>query len=179
MIARWLLVIGILSAGTIPPALAQTVSGQKLEIGPASQVSGSNSAAVGTGNANGGDNSSVVGVGNSLASGTGGNANASLAVGRNNQADSASVSVLVSGEQNAVTGSANATLGCGLINQWACATVVGSYNASASESSPLLMVGNGTDATHRSNVFEVYASGRIQMPKQGDVLMGEFGANGD
>jgi hypothetical protein len=176
---QMVIVLGVLGA-CILSTQAQTVSGQKLEIGSASQVSGTGSSGVGTSNSNAGDNSSVVGVGNSLAGSAGGNANASFVAGRNNQADATSLSVFVAGEDNAVTGGyANATAGRGLINQWAYSTVVGSYNDTAVNASPLFVVGNGTDATHRSNVFEVYASGKIQMPRQGDILMGEFGNTGD
>jgi len=179
MNTRIVIGLGMLGA-CILSAHAQTISGQKLEIGTAAQVSGMNSAGVGTNNSNAGDNSSVVGVANSLAGSGGGNANASLVVGRNNQGDASSLSVLISGEDNVVSGGyANATAGRGLINQWAYSTVVGSYNDTAVDVSPLFVVGNGADATHRSNVFEVYASGRIQMPRQGDVLMGEFGNTGD
>ena len=72
-------------------------------------------------------------------------------------------------------------LGCGLINQWSSSTVIGCYNDSsiAWDSGLRFAVGNGSDSDHRSDALEVYQDGRILMPKQGDMPMGEFGLNGD
>jgi hypothetical protein len=39
----------------------------------------------------------------------------------------------------------------------------------------MFAVGNGVDANNRSNALEVYSDGKILMPRQGDILMGEFG----
>jgi len=78
-------------------------------------------------------------------------------------------------DYNAVDSSS--TMGHGLVNKWSYSTVLGTYNASnvPYTAGLLFAIGNGTDATHRSNALEVYADGKIKMPRQGDVLMGEFG----
>ncbi len=72
------------------------------------------------------------------------------------------------------------TLGEGLVNKWNRSTVLGGYNDSSmsGNSGLLFAIGNGVDSAHRSNALEVYADGKIKMPRQGDILMGEFG-NGD
>ncbi len=73
--------------------------------------------------------------------------------------------------------SAMFALGRGLYNHWDTSVVVGRYNdASMPDSSGVVFViGNGADANNRSNAMEVYADGKILIPRQGDILMGEFG----
>ncbi len=68
-------------------------------------------------------------------------------------------------------------LGRGLINRWNYSTVVGQFNDSSIPHTSVLLfaVGNGASATQRSNALEVYQNGTIKMPRQGDILMGEFG----
>jgi len=93
----------------------------------------------------------------------------------------------MAGWNNVVSGGMEFTISCasvlgrGLYNQYNSATLVGQYNDTGVpyDSGLLFAIGNGADATHRSNAFEVYTSGKITMPRQGDVLMGEFGNAGD
>lgn len=92
-----------------------------------------------------------------------------------------------SGTNNFVSGSmgeefpywvdSTAVLGTGLISVWSSSLIAGCYNDSAipPDAGLLFAVGNGSNSDHRSNAFEVYKSGKIQMPRQGDILMGEFG----
>jgi len=110
-----------------------------------------------------------------------------MLVGIGNFAESAVSASLVVGKNNTVGGSyattgifydpveSSTTLGHGLWNYWNYATIVGCYNDTTFTTPLLFAVGNGTDATHRSNALEVYADGKIKMPRQGDILMGEFG----
>ncbi|MDX2081721.1 MAG: hypothetical protein SFU53_13135 [Terrimicrobiaceae bacterium] len=98
---------------------------------------------------------------------------ASLAVGRNN---------LIQGDDyDATKVEASAVIGRGLITKWNHALVVGQYNDSdiPQNSGLLFAVGNGAMSGPRSNAMEVYLDGRIKMPRQGDILMGEFGNPGD
>lgn len=73
--------------------------------------------------------------------------------------------------------SSTAVLGHGLISEWSHSVMVGRYNdASLPRNSGLVFaVGNGQSNIVRSNALEVYDSGKIVMPRQGDVLMGDFG----
>jgi len=93
----------------------------------------------------------------------------------------------VAGMNNAITGNLQFAFGQGLIsdNYWTWwpegtpAVFLGQYNRF--DTTLLLTVGNGPDATHRTNAFEVYQDGTVKIPKrQGDIVMGEFGnGNGD
>lgn len=105
----------------------------------------------------------------------------SLMIGNSNFAEGLMVCSLVCGMNNVADAVwYSTTLGEGLVNKWNRSTVLGGYNDSsmAANSGLLFAIGNGVDATHRSNALEVYSDGKIKMPRQGDILMGEFG-NGD
>ena len=146
---------------------------------------------IGYRNVSGGDCCGTIGMWNTVYGSDydGDGASTSLTVGSYNHA--AGASSLIVGENNEITGqdfeqifyvvTGTSVLGHGLVSKWSSALVIGSYNdTSAVPGSGLLFaIGNGADATHRSNALEVYASGKITMPRQGDVLMGEFGHTGD
>ena len=102
----------------------------------------------------------------------------SLLVGNDNFSFTTNQSLLV-GLSNRVDSDRSATLGYGLTNYWDNSTVVGKFNDSAASAGLVFAVGNGTGEQDRSNALEVHQSGEIRMPKQGDILMGQFGVNGD
>lgn len=106
------------------------------------------------------DSSLVAGLYNST------NARASLIVGQNNVS-----------ERSDYFSVSHSVIGSGLISKWSNSLVVGSYNDASIPSGAGLRfaVGNGANANNRSNALEVYADGKIFMPPQGDILMGEFG----
>jgi hypothetical protein len=155
-----------------------------LAIGSSNTVSGELSAAIGSGNNNPGYALLMVGSINygGFSQEEGAPSNGAV-FGAANYIGPRSQSVLVSGANNYVDAHmyddnfASNTLGYGLVNRWSYSTVLGHYNDSSPSltSGLLLAVGNGTDANNRSNALEVYASGKILMPRQGDILMGEFG----
>ena len=147
---------------------------------------GFNSLAVGISNDIQGDESITVGRWNCLI-GTNydwDGSSSCLLAGRFNA--SAGISTFIAGENNYITGCsdtdnehtyATAAIGEGLISDWSKSLIIGQYNDSSIPrfSGLLFAIGNGPDANHRSNALEVYAGGKITMPRQGDILMGEFG----
>lgn len=151
--------------------------GNSLLVGRHNLSQGGSSLTVGLANSDRGSDYDFDGASASLTVGSYNYAtgNSSLIVGLNNtiwmpDGDSVFVPVV-----------ATSLHGQGLISKWNTSLVLGHYNDTApSPSSGLLLaIGNGSDAEHRSNALEVYASGKIQMPRQGDILMGEFGNTGD
>lgn len=70
---------------------------------------------------------------------------------------------------------ASITLGNGLVNNWSNSVIVGRFNDTSLSQEPIFVVGNGVSASERSNALEIYKNGKILMPRQGDILMGEFG----
>ncbi len=151
-------------------------SGQ-LALGDHNQISYSAyNAAIGSSNFVMGYNNAAIGVSNSFyGSSDSGDAYASVAVGAYNLVDYTASTMLVAGSNNVATGSSDgAALGRGLINQWSQAVIVGSYNDTAATGSLRFAVGNGANATARSNAFEVYADGTIKIAPQGDISAGEF-----
>jgi hypothetical protein len=69
-------------------------------------------------------------------------------------------------------------LGQGIINFWNHSTILGLFNDTTPDrtSGLLFAVGNGTTPSARSNVLEVYDSGKIVLRHpQGDIPMGQFG----
>jgi len=72
---------------------------------------------------------------------------------------------------------AAAVIGRGLLSKWSNSLIAGKYNDSNIDrlSGLLFAIGNGASANSRSNALEVYSSGKVTMPRQGDILMGEFG----
>ncbi|OJV03148.1 MAG: hypothetical protein BGO12_09730 [Verrucomicrobia bacterium 61-8] len=115
-----------------------------------------------------------IGEGNALAHdeewGEGAN---SLLVGYYNYNTEADSSIIV-GDYCQAHSDNTGTIGRGLINYWADATIVGRFNGTASDGL-LFAVGSGADSNNRGNVMEVYEDGKVVLPRQGDILMGEFG----
>lgn len=143
-------------------------------VGVSNSMFGDYSAAVGTSNQLAGSDYDWRGSSSSLVVGsynfTGGNA--TFIVGQNNY---------VCGDSDNGYIQSTAVVGVGLISNWSHSLIVGQYNDSSISplSGLLFAIGNGTDSTHRSNALEVYADGKIVMPRQGDILMGEFGNPGE
>lgn len=151
---------------------------------------GWNSMALGNANSVYSDSSLAIGYGNWLAGSdyewTGGST--SLVVGQANS--SAGRSSLIVGVNNIIVAeysmgdnwdmSSTSLFGHGLVSGWRRCLVAGQYNLyenlnPPAGTSPLLMVGNGSDSVNRANAFVIYSGGQIRMAPQGDVLMGEFG----
>lgn len=141
-----------------------------LAVGYANSIQGYESFTVGSGNYLVGSDYEWVGSSNCLLAGT--------------YNTSAGISSFIAGENNYITGDsdnghtyATAAIGKGLISSWSKSLIIGQYNdISIPQLSGLLFaIGNGPDAEHRSNAYEIYASGKINMARQGDILMGEFG----
>lgn len=135
--------------------------------------SGTANLAVGTGNG-------LVSTGSSVLLGSWNSSNgalSSLIVGTGNYHVSSDTS-LTAGYNNYSTGWIQTLLGHGLISGTVGAggnpcVVVGTFNVDKAEQR--FVVGNGTDATHRANAFEINRNGDIKMGKpQGDISMGEF-----
>lgn len=161
---------------------------RSLGVGYYNQQSGSDGMCVGSINTNDGGSCLLVGAYNySQNDWELGAANHSLLVGTFNTAGISVSASFVLGTNNVVAGDYNysmddyetvdssSTMGRGLVNKWSYSTVIGTYNDSTVADQLRFAVGNGIDATHRSNAFEVYVDGKIKMPRQGDILMGEFG----
>lgn len=100
---------------------------------------------------------------------------------------SAGKATFIAGENNYISGDSDnghtyaaAAIGQGLISNWSTSLIIGKYNDSTIPqlSGLLFAIGNG-NGTIRSNALEVYADGKIKMPRQGDILMGSFGNAGD
>jgi|GEM_PF-1182279 len=86
-------------------------------------------------------------------------------------------------------GSESIAIGFVVVSRAYQCVTVGSYNAySLSETTdswvptdPIFVVGNGEDSNSRSNAFLIRKNGdiemmaKVSMPRQGDILMGEFG----
>lgn len=159
-----------------------------LAVGINNGVNGGVSSAFGNGNQVGGYASVAIGISNNLMSTyEDGVSSTSLLVGSYNYLEYNAHSSIVSGVNNVVGGygmpllEATATFGRGLLNStWSNATLVGQYNSGGLLGGLILFaVGNGADASNRSNALEVYTDGTVVLRKrQGDILMGEFG-NGD
>lgn len=149
------------------------------------------SATFGNGNMSYASCSLLVGGGNFAAGNQDEGAYGCLVAGGGNFVNNWVGNSIVSGFNNAVDGNpdpsnpagqwlyveSTATLGRGLFNHWMNCTVVGQYNDSSmnGDSGLLFAIGNGSGASDRSNALEVYSNGRINIPRQGDILMGEFG----
>lgn len=147
-------------------------------------------AAFGYNNTNNGNSCVAIGAQNQMVGdGEYGRSYASLSVGQLNYLSEVASSSISVGTNNLVgvsdlTGyseavESSATVGHGLINSWNYSIILGCYNDARIGSGLLFAIGNGSDPTHRSNALEVYADGKIKMPRQGDILMGEFGNTGD
>lgn len=186
--------------GTLAVGTSNSASAGSLAIGEQNEIGGlplfsSCSIVVGFDNTNLGNCSVLSGIGNFAQSDweTFWSAQACLGSGMYNFFQFSAKSSLISGINNYIAGDydlsvpdfynveAATALGRGLINQWSDSTILGRYNDSAQpfRCGLLFAIGNGADAMHRSNAFEVYADGKITMPRQGDILMGEFGNAGD
>lgn len=145
---------------------------------------GTYSLAVGLSNSIHADGSQIVGAWNFLAGADYEveGSEYSLLVGTFN--NGAGHSSFAAGQNNYIIGDtgyehvyATGVIGYGLISKWSKSLIIGQYNDSTVplQSGLLFAIGNGANASNRSNAFEVYASGKVVMPRQGDILMGEFG----
>lgn len=155
-------------------------------VGDNNSLSGSGSMLVGYNNYNSATYVMAIGTSNQFPYNDDyGNATNSLSVGNNNVAwGSAS---LVAGSYNSLESRSDyynpicsTLLGYGLRSAYDYCTVIGIYNSFTSGSeldsvTPLFVVGNGS-YSNRSNAFEIWKDGRVKMVRQGDILMGEFGA---
>jgi hypothetical protein len=172
----------------------QQITGQRLIIAPdaSNSVTGVNSGVFGFSNIHSANSSVVLGaynfteggywsssiiVGTSNAiylSSTGSYSAKTALIGEANFSEGNSNSIMV-GLNNFAGGNTNSGIvGRGLANLWNDCLVAGRYN-DTSVSGIMFAVGNGVDASNRSNALEVYSDGKILMPRQGDILMGEFG----
>lgn len=156
------------------PLAAQTVGEPALNVGSNTLNEENWPGAIGSSNNVQGLYSLAVGSSNGIvpeASGAG----CSLVIGDGNSA--AGNRNFISGSQNCSSSSNSGSIGQDLVNFWDSSTIIGLHNATtmAPDSGLLFAIGNGADSLHRANAFEVYISGKILMPRQGDILMGEFG----
>ena len=104
-------------------------------------------------------------------------------IGWNNTASLGSGGVLLIGQGNSLENFGHNALavGSGLIIHDYDSAVIGAYNADTHQDEQFI-VGNGVfsaDGSGASNSLEIYKDGTIKIGRQGDILMGEFGINGD
>ncbi len=191
-----------LSGGIINLNSGNSVSGENglhglMAMGGGNTASGLFSVAMGSGNNASGDNSVAMGAGNtasisySVAMGSGNTAsnsnsvafgggntasgNTSLAFGAGNNA-SGNNSVAM-GRGNKASGESSVSIGQGLIAVGDTQTALGIFNVDETEFDMrnLFVLGNGTDATNRSNAMTVDVAGNLNMNR--DVVANAFGGS--